>query len=430
MILIEIFKHKLFKHSLIYIATNIINAAIPFLILPILTRLLTPSDYGIVSMLQIAESVLIVLVGLNTHNAITVNYYKIDKEQLRIYIGNVLLILITSLMIIFIGIYTFLPILNHYLQIPDKWLLVIVVVAFFQFLITVNLVLWRVEQKPIPYGIMQISTTLLNIALSLMFVIAFHWQWQGRILGIVFSTIIFGIISLYIFYNRKYLKISINLKYIKDALKIGVPLIPHSLAGLINTWIDRIFITIMLGISFTGLYTVGYQVGMVILLIATSFNNAWVPFLFQKLKENNFLTKIKIVKFTYVYFIGIIALSLILGFIAPYIFSIFVGPKFQTASKFVIWVALGYAFNGMYYMITNYIFYAKKTYILACVTFSSAIINIALNYYLIKVNGALGAAQATAISYFIVFLAVWILSARTYKMPWKLWKVKSEKLNG
>ena len=67
----------------------------------------------------------------------------------------------------------------------------------------------------------------------------------------------------------------------------------------IITRIDRIFINSMVRVDATGVYSVGYQVGMIIGLLTQSFNLAWSPFLFEKLKENNYSTKVKIVKFTY-----------------------------------------------------------------------------------------------------------------------------------
>ena len=76
-------------------------------------------------------------------------------------------------------------------------------------------------------------------------------------------------------------------------------------------------------------------------------------------------------------------------------------------------------------MVVNYIFYVKKTYILAWVTFFSAGINIVLNYFFIKANGAIGASQATTITFFVQFVMVWILSSKVYKMPWKLWSIQN-----
>jgi len=386
--------------------------------LPILTRYLTPSDYGIVATFQVLLGMTIVFVGLNMHGAIMVNFFKINKQKLKVYISNVIFILFISFFLTLSIVYVIKTPLSHLIKFPERWLPIVVIVALSQFIFTLALTLWQAEQRPLPYGIFQILQTILNVSFSLIFVVALSWRWQGRLLGIIITSVVFGFISFFVIYKRGYINFSFNKLYIKDALFFGIPLIPHALGGWIITSIDRIFINSMVSVAATGIYTVGYQMGMIIGLLTGSFNRAWSPFLFEKLKENNYSTKVKIVKFTYLYDVGIIALALALSFVAPYFLKFFVSKDFFFAYKYVIWIALAYAANGMYLMVVNYIFYVKKTYILAWITFLSAGVNIVLNYFLIKANGAIGAAQATAITFFVNFIFVWILSAKVYKMPW------------
>jgi O-antigen/teichoic acid export membrane protein len=175
----------------------------------------------------------------------------------------------------------------------------------------------------------------------------------------------------------------------------------------------------MVGIADTGLYTVGYQIGAIIGLAGVAFNQAYVPWLFRKLNMNSGQDKIKIVKFTYLYFFVIVSTAVILGALAPFLMRVLVGAQFQGSSMYVIWIALGYAFDGMYYMVVNYIFYAEKTHLLAIVTFMGTIINIVFNYFFIRWSGAVGAAQATSLMYLLSFLFVWFLSSKVYPMPWR-----------
>lgn len=361
---------------------------------------------------------LIVLIGINTHGAVSVSYFKLSKDQLRIYVGNIIYILCISFAIVLLISLILSNALTELLGFPATWLPIITLSAFFQFLTSLNLVLWQAEQRPIPYGLTTIAYTILNLALSLIFIMFMQMQWEGRLYGIIISTILFGTINFYIMLKRGYISFTWNPQYFRDALKFGIPLIPHSLSGLINTTIDRIMLTAMIGIAATGLYTVGFQVGTVISLLATSFNTAWVPYLYQTLKENKHSSKIHIVQFTYLYFVVIVLLALLLGFAAPPLLKIFVGHEFQSSAEYVIWIALAYAAQGMYFMVANYIFYMKKTRILAILTFTNALLNIGLTYWFVSARGAIGAAQSTTISYFIVFFAIWILSNRIYKMPW------------
>jgi O-antigen/teichoic acid export membrane protein len=419
-----IVNHKLFKNTFIYTGTNVINKAIPFFLLPIMTRYLTPTDYGIVATFNVILSVMVVFVGLSMHGAVNVNFFKLNKEELKEYIGNVFSILCCSFLLVFTVVYILKSKFSFLTKFPESWIPYLVIVALFHSIFVITLGLWQVEQKSLPYGLFQISRTILNVSLSVIFVVLLCWGWQGRILGVIITSFIFGLLSVFVIYKREYIKFSFNKKYIKDALFFGIPLIPHALGGWIITGIDRIFINSMVGVAATGLYSVGYSVGMIIGLLAHSFNLAWTPFLYEKLKENNYLTKVKIVKFTYLYDVCIILSALALSFIAPYFLKFFVSKNFYFAYKYVLWIALGYAFQGMYFMIASYIFYIKKTYILAWVTFTSACINIMLNYFFIKANGAIGAAQATTITFFVQFIMVWILSAKVYKMPWNLWRLE------
>lgn len=389
-----------------------------------MTRYLTPADYGIVATFNVLLAVMVVFVGLSMRGAINVNFFKLNKDELKEYIGNVFSILFSSFLLVFVIVYILKSYFSFFTKFPENWIPYIVVVALFQSIFAITLGLWRVEQKSLPYGLFQISRTILNVSLSVIFVVLIGWGWQGRIFGVIITSVIFGLLSIFVIYKRSYIKLSFNKKYIKDALFFGIPLIPHALGGWIITGIDRIFINSMVGVAVTGIYTVGYQVGMIIGLLAHSFNLAWSPFLYEKLKENNYLTKVKIVKFTYLYDVCIIFAALALSFVAPYFLKFFVSKNFYFAYKYVLWIALGYAFHGMYLMVVNYIIYVKKTYILAWVTFFSAGINVVLNYLFIKANGAIGAAQATTITFFMQFIMVWVLSAKIYKMPWNICRLK------
>lgn len=417
--LIQFTNNNLFKSAGVYTLTSVINKAIPFLLLPILTRYLSPGDYGIVSMFGVLVSFVAPFVGLSVNGAVARAYYEKDGLDIREYITNSLLVLFSSTLLVSIVFYFFAPIIAQISSVPSQILWMVIVISFGNFITAIVLTLWQVQVKPRQYGIYQISKTVLNLLLSLLLVVVVGLTWKGRLYAQVITAGIFVLLGFYLLYKNGWLKFQINKTYIKHALLFGVPLIPHALGGVIITMTDRIFITNMVGIETTGIYTVGYQIGTVINILAAAFNQAFVPWLYSKLNENNDKTKIKIVKFTYAYYAAILILAIGLSIIAPFFLRIFIGKQFGQSSIFVSWIAIGYAFNGMYFMIVNYIFYVKKTYLLAIVTFSTAILNIILNYFFINNFGAIGAAQATSIIYLLKFIAVWFLSAKVYKMPWK-----------
>ena len=413
-----ILNSKLIRSASIYTATDVINKAIPFLLLPVLTRYLTPEDYGIVSMFVVLVSFVTQFIGVNIHGAIARIYYDKDRVDIKAYITNCLFILLLSTTLVSLIYFSFSSIIAEITAIPMQILWVVIVVSFGDYLSRVVLTLWQVRVKPMQFGSYLISKTILNTSLSIWFVVLLGLTWQGRIFAKLITAAIFTIIGIIILWKSKWLKFTFNKSYVKHALGFGVPLVPHAVGAIIMTMTDRFFITTMVGIDTTGLYTVGYQIGMIINLFAVSFHKAYVPYLYERLKRNVYVEKIQIVRMTYTFFAALLFLALSLSLVAPWFLSFFVGREFVGSNNFVVWVAFGYAFQGMYLLVSNYILYAQKTQILTWITISIAIFNIVLNYYFISNYGAIGAAQATTIIFFIQFVLTWTLAAKVQKMPW------------
>ncbi|MFG6106700.1 oligosaccharide flippase family protein [Leptothoe sp. EHU-05/26/07-4] len=422
-------KHKLVSSYSIYLGSNILSSAIPFIFLPILTRYLSPADYGLVITFKILLTIFSILIGVNTHGALTRTYFKLKGLDFQKYLYNLLIICFSSfLLFLFITpiSFKFNPLS---IDMPQKWILFLILFSLFEAFSKLLLSLWRAQEKSFSFGLFNILKALLNVALSALLIIHLKMNWQGRILGIIITGSIFGLIALYKLWrnhisNDIFQIKSIDINHIRNALFFGLPLIPHALSGWMINYIDRFFIASMIGMSEVGIYSVAYQIGNIIGILALSFNQAWSPFLFKQLSKNNNQVKLNIVRFTYAYFLIIcilaISLSLFFSVIAPFV----VGKAFQCATQYVIWVALGYAANGMYFMIVNYIFYAEKNYYLTLITLFSALVNIILNYVLIIYNGAIGAAQATTITYAITFLLSWHVAKQVYAMPWNLRGIK------
>jgi len=421
----RILSSSLLKTSFVYTLTRAINAAIPFLLMPVLTRYLKPEDYGVVAMFGVLLSFVAPFTGLSIDGAIARQYYERDEVDLPVYVTNCLFILISSTLIVGIVFHFLAGPISRLVSFPEQWMWAVIVVSATQFINQINLILWQVQIKPVPYGIFQVSQTALNMGLSIWFVVGLGLAWQGRLQAQIIVTAAFALFGVFLLFKNGWIKFKLNPSYMKNALKFGLPLLPHALSGTIKTVVDRIYITSMVSLSATGLYSVGYQIGSITGMLGDSFNQAYVPWLYERLKRDKYEEKVRIVKFTYAYFALIILIALGFGFFAPLFFSIYLGPKFAGANDYVLWISLGFAFNGMYLMVVNYIFYAQKTYMLAWVTFSTALISIILNYFFIKNWGAIGAAYTFAGMNFVTFLLVWILSNRVFPMPWNLLKKNS-----
>lgn len=419
----------LLKTFTFYSFTSILNSAIPFLILPVLTAYLTPSEFGILALVQVLFSFVLPFTLLGIPASLYVEYFKKDKDELAGYIGSVLSIPFFSTLLLVVVFILFNSYFKYYLNITEKWLIILPILTLFQVIPNIVFVLFQTSEKPRSYAAYRLSITCVDFLFSILFIAFIKTGWYGRILGIYFAFFIFSVYGLYWMYKSGFLKFGIKKTFIYDALMFGVPLLPHEISGVVLNFADRFILSSKEGVESVGVYSIGYQVGMFVFLVSNALNQAWLPQLFKNLKDANCVVKTRLVKQTYLFFCCFLLVSVALYFSAPLLFFIFLDKKYAKAIDYVLWVSLGYAFFGMYSMIANYILYAKKTYLLSYITMGNGVINLVLNYILIGKYGAMGAAYATAISFFFFFISAWWLSNRVYPMPWfSFYKIQCERV--
>ena len=92
---------QVIKSSVIYLGSSILNKAIPFLLLPILTKYLSPEEYGVLSIFQLIISFFIAFIGMAIHTNVSKNFFKYTKKQTSLIIGNILIILLLTTLIYF-----------------------------------------------------------------------------------------------------------------------------------------------------------------------------------------------------------------------------------------------------------------------------------------------------------------------------------------
>jgi O-antigen/teichoic acid export membrane protein len=360
------------------------------------------------------------------HGVVNVNFFKMSQIRLNQYMASIFFVLISISLLIFFIVYMIQRPLSSYLLLDKEWLYLGVIVASSKVVSILHLTIWIAEKKPKAYGIYQITQTILSTLMVIVFIIGYHYDWKGQVISLTISSIAFAIFSLSFFYKRDALYINYNKRDIKDILHFGLPMIPHQLSSWIISSGDRLLLIGMIGASATGLFSVGYQIGMVMSVVVMAFQKVWNPFIYEKLSQNiDKSIKIKIIKWTYLYFIFLIMMVFFLNQIAYYIFSYWIDPKFIDSYKYVIYILVMYALNGMYFMVVSYLFYFKKTKVLALITFSNALLHILLSYIFILFYGAIGVAYSGIISYCIMFIAVWVYSYKIYPMPWNFirWKI-------
>lgn len=403
------------SHSFIYLFSSILNGIIPFLLLPILTRYLTPEDYGIVATFQLVVAVLTAIIPISLNGAISVNYFKTDTETIKLYVGNSLyLITISTLVVIFV-VFLIRYLYPESIPISMAWLMVASAVAFFSGISSIRLVLWQAPGKPVPYGVFQFGLVFLNASVSLLMVIVYSMGASGRMWGIAASMILFGFIALISLYIGGWIDFSINKKIINSALRFGIPLLPHTLAGIAVSQADRFIIGRQMGLAEAGVYAVAMQLSQPLIMVASAFNQAYTPWLFKKLAHKEFDSVVALSSaMAFLFLIGVALYTLLAYFLIHWI----VGEKFILAASFLPWISIGVAANAVYFMFVNPIFFAERTEILSIVTTLGGIFYVTLGWFGAFYYQEIGLALVYSGIGFLQTIIVFLLSIRVLPMPW------------
>ena len=399
------------KNILIYGGTNALKSLVPLLMLPILTAYLSLSDFGTLSLVETTILFVTPFVLLNINGAINVEFFKVKHNILREYITNALLLSLISSLIVLSIFLLFQKNLSSVLKIDESLLVWIVIFSILRITTSVVLGLYQSRQEPFRFALYTISQTIVDFILSYTLVVIYRNGYIGRLEGVYISFLIFSIIGIFLLYKMDYLT-KPNFKHTKDILNFGVPLIPHAIGGTIMAMSDRYFISYFVGNEEVGLYTIAYQLSALMLLVSLSVNQAWSPMLFKLLKEKKIQT---VYIFTFYLFIFFTLVGIGIYIFKDLLFYIFVDEKFYKAKEYFLWLLIGFMFQSFYFLVTNLLFYEKKTKILAILTMSGALINIILNYYFIHFFGVIGVAYATTATWGLFFTMVLIVDIKIIK---------------
>ncbi|MGY2196670.1 lipopolysaccharide biosynthesis protein [Pseudomonas gingeri] len=409
---------QLLNSAATYALANVINSAIPFFLLPVLTRVLAPTEYGVVAMFTTVVGVLSAFTGLSIHGSVSVRHFDSNTDHPR-FVGACLGVLAVSTSLVLLVVWWMAGSLAHSTGVPEGWLLVAVLVSAAQVIVQVRLVIWQVRNEVMRYGLFQILQTALNLSLSLGLIFLLGLGWEGRALGITVVGFLFAGLALYGMQRQRLVRWSLERDYVRAVLRFGVPLIPHAVGAMMIAMSDRFIISHLLGIGVTGAYAVGVQMGMVVGLLADAFVKAFGPYLFSELKVRDSSSGPRMVRQCTLVFAGFLVLALGYVGVLPYLYPFIVGEQYSASLPIAQLIGFGNAFMGMYYVVAGFLFFFERTVPLAKLTLAVGLLNVALTYSLVTWVGVIGAAWAYVLVQFMFFLGAWYLAQKVFPLPWR-----------
>lgn len=406
------------KHSILYVLSSTFSKAIPFLLLPILTHYLNPTEFGQFSIFQVILAFAIALFGMNIQTNITVNYFRVNKNKLSLYFGNILLILLFNsfLLFFFLFIYSFYS--SSIFSISINYIYFLPLLVLFSLIVEIYTSLLRSQKQVVKFVLIEVLSTVSRFTLVSLLVIYFALGWESFPIGSIITLFLASLYCMYSLYRQNYIIIKYDKKILKSILLLCIPLIPHAIGGMAIAMSDRLFIEKIVGMHEVGVYAVGYSFGMIVSLFSDAFIKAWSPWFYEKMNDLNDHGKRQIVKVTYLYIIFILLFSIVVYTISLFLIPFMTSPEYHSATKYVFWIALAYSVQGIYKIFFPYLVHFSKTKYLAITTFLAAIFSLIGNYFFIHQYGAVGAAYSTILAFIISSISVFYIAMKQVKLPW------------
>ncbi len=410
---------KVFKNSAYYMAAALLPAAVNLFMLPVYSRYLSPSDYGIVALVLSLQSFLPIFLSLKIESSLSRFYFEYKDEQLKVFVTTLFAVLtVVSLVTFAVILFS----LNHIVKIVfpqtehSYYVLFYLgaLTAFFTVFKTAALYLIRVQQKARLAMSVSFAIFIIGLAVSIVEVIILKRGGQG----VVEATLITAgaAFFIYLFFIKEFFIWKLDIKMLREPILFSLPIIPHALSGIIFMYSDRIILEKYVVLSAIGLYMFSDKIASVFKMIVNEFNNAFLPYYNQQAKKSVKIARSESDKMSHIFVYAIVLMVVILGLFSVEIMSLFFDDRYFPVWKMMPLLASAYVFRSLYCFSSSALFFEKKTGMVALITISSGIANIVFNIVMIPKLGAMAAVMSTILSFIMTYVLAELLTARMYKI--------------
>lgn len=391
------------KIASLNILSTALIAGINFITIPIFTRMLDTTGYGIVSIYTAWVQIFVVIIGLKVDGTIGSAQANLPKTEQDRYQVSILLLTIPLFGVLFTLCLLFLKQISNLLLLDGKVVIALMLQSYGSFIISFFSMRFIFRKEACKNFFLSVGICGLTTALSIIlifFVFRSPDAYLGRVFGLMIPNFAIGILLL----SWLLAKVgrgprTIDLKF---CLPLALPLVFHGLSQLALSQTGKIMVQQQLGDSLAGIYGLAITIVTLMASIYSALNNAFVPFMYEDLagetgedvKQRHFSNYVSLFSF------GSCAFCLV----SPEILMFMSTPAYWVGVDLLPLLVVGQYCVFLYSFPVNYEFFKMKTGSIAVGTLFAAVLNIALTLVLIPPLGIMGAALSTMIAYLALFL--------------------------
>ena len=398
-----------FTRILLYFSGNIALRLIGLFLLPIYTRLLSTSEYGIWGLVNSIGQFLSIIMPLGMLMAVGRFYFDANDDAERAESLGTIFFFLAFFPLIFLTILEKNGSTIFNLIIPsvpfDPYIRITIWSTYLSVFSIIPLMILRSREQSQKYIFFTVGQTFFYHILTAILVIFLKQGVLGMITANFIANIIFSII--FIIETIKWFPPRISITRLINIFRYSFPLIIHSFAGWSLMLSDRIILQQWVSLQVIGIYSIGYTIGSISQNAADAATSAWFPIFYQSRKIDGDSKK-SILTASYILLV-VAAISILITISSHHIIGWLIPESYRGSEQIIIWVAISGIFIQIYNILSYSIHYIKKTWFLIIISWGSAITNLIINFTLIKTYGYIVAAISTFVSYFLMALLTYFI---------------------
>lgn len=403
----------------VYGAGDVATQAISLLLLPVYVRFLSPGDYGVLALLLSVEVLTKIVFRWGVDASFMRMYYDCpDQPARRLLASTIFIFLLVANGLALAVALACAPALARQLfgspsQVPVLQLLLVNTFLGGFFFIPFHEL--RIQRRSPQFMALTITRSLCTIVLRLTLVIGLHLGVLGVVVADLIATVLFGALMLPRFIAL--IGPVFSRKLLGEALRFGLPRVPHGLAQQTVAVSDRYVLSLYATLHEIGLYSIGASFAMGLKLFLNAFEYAWAPFYFAIMREPDAKPTYRLVA-TWGAAV-LVGLAMLVSAGASQIVAIMTTPLFHGAAAVMPWIAVSVVLQGLYLLTSIGLNVTKRTEFYPMATGLAAATSVGANLALVPRYGVIGAAIANTLSYGVLAVVSAFFAHRVYPIGYE-----------
>jgi O-antigen/teichoic acid export membrane protein len=411
------------KATAAYTFGNALQRGLAFLLLPFFTRVVTPAQYGQLSVAFSITGVAFAVMGFGFELTVYRSFFQLsdEPEAQERYVQSAWRFLIAAPIAITIVVsLVSLPLLAGATLITPLIMFLALAGAATNVAATrVPFSVLRAEQRLGAFMTISVGAAVLTSLSSVLAVVILHTGVIGWLTAVIIGNVLELALAMWVLPFRW--RATFDYHDVVSSIRLGIPLVPHYVSQWSLQLADRLLLATLVTTSALGVYSLGANLAVPVMVLVSSVSQALLPTYAHAGAKRESLNELSDVIALQA---GIVvAITAAGALLAPSAIALLTPREYAGAADVAPWIVLGYGFLGFYSIPMGLAgLTVGRTQRIWIITLTAALINLGLIWWFVPQHGIESAAIASAVGYAFLFLGASAYARRVgnpARIPWR-----------